>query len=98
MRLTRRTAVVEIGDQEYTVTELTAAEAEVLEDLWTPVPGQRARPLRTTADCLVLGLKAKHPEVTAGQLLEAATGRQLLAAMQVLSKVSSLEEDGKGEA
>lgn len=98
MRLTRRTATVEIGDQEYTVTELTAAEAEAMEDLWTPGPNQRVRPLRTTAECLVMGLKAKHPDATVEALLKASTGRQLLAAMQVLSKVSSLEEDGKGEA
>lgn len=98
MRLTRRTAVVGLGDQEYTVTELSAAEAEAVEDLWTAAPNQKLRPLRTTAECLVKGLKARHPEVTAAQLLEVATARQLLDAMQVLSKVSSLEEDGKGEA
>ena len=98
MRLTRRTAEVYLGEQAFTVSELTCAEAEAIQDIVLDAEKRNARPLLVTAQSLAVALKAKHPDITAEQILGQCTQRELMEAMRTVNEISSLGSDAKGEA
>lgn len=106
MRTDLKTAVIELGRQKFTITELTFGRLKkVLPIILLALPALKAGdPLAfdKIAEVIVIAIEQAHPDVKAEQLDELPIRPdELLAAVQAIAKLAGLEEaqtDPKVEA